>query len=229
MLQAHSSDTEEDVAFRNVWAVPLPPRPSKAADAGGFVDLFDGRTLAGWRQLGGGAVYTVEDDAIVGRTRPREPNSFLCTDADYGDFVLELEFMVDDKLNSGVQIRSQGRPEGGRTRVFGYQVEIDPSPRAWSAGIYDEGRRGWLKNLAENTPGRVAFRPRAWNRLRVEARGPRMRTFLNGIPAADLEDDMTPAGFIGLQVHGVGNRVDPLAVRWRRIRLRPLGSENRSE
>jgi hypothetical protein len=104
-------------------------------------------------------------------------------------------------------------------RVHGYQVEIDPSDRAWTGGIYDESRRGWLNDLKTNPAARQAFRQGEWNRFRIEARGPSIKTWLNGVPAADLRDDLTPAGFIALQVHGVGDRTDPLEVRWRNLRL----------
>ncbi|MHC4970089.1 MAG: family 16 glycoside hydrolase, partial [Planctomycetota bacterium] len=65
-------------------------------------------------------------------------------------------------------------------------------------------------------------RPYGWNRLRVVARGDTIMTWLNGVAAAHLVDSMTPKGFIGLQVHGVGDRTDPLEVRWRDIRIREL-------
>ena len=128
-------------------------------DAGKFVPLFDGKTLDGWHQLGGKAKYTVEDGMIVGSSVPNTPNSFLCTNKIYGDFILELEFKVDPGLNSGVQIRSNSFPDYRKGRVHGYQVEIDPGSRAWSAGIYDEGRRGWLFDLKKNEAARKAFKP----------------------------------------------------------------------
>lgn len=199
---------------------PGPDASSHAAAA----PLFDGATLGGWVQRGGDAVYAVEDGCIVGRTAPNQPNSFLCTKSEHGDFILTLEFRVDPELNSGVQIRSQSRPEGQRERVYGYQVEIDPSDRAWTGGIYDEGRRGWLDDLSDAPNARAAFRQNEWNALKVEATGDRIRTWINGIPAADLRDAMTPSGFIALQVHGVGKRSDPLEVRWRKIVLTPLSA-----
>jgi hypothetical protein len=193
--------------------------------------LFDGQSLKGWKQRGGEAKYRVEGDAIVGTSVPKTGNSFLCTERDYGDFVLELEFKVDPKLNSGVQIRSQcfdvatKFEQDGKTkeipagRVHGYQVEIDPSDRAYSGGVYDEGRRGWLADLKDNEPARKAFKQNEWNHFRIECRGPSIKTWLNGVLAADLRDDMTPKGFIALQVHGVGEKDEPMEVRWRRIRI----------
>ena len=122
--------------------------PVCATDADkGFVPLFDGKTLQGWKQLGGKAKYAVEDGQIVGTSVANTPNSFLCTERTYGDFILSLEYKVNRELNSGVQIRSEYDKE--KNRVFGYQVEIDPSPRAWSGGIFDEGRRGWLFDLKD--------------------------------------------------------------------------------
>ncbi len=183
-------------------------------------DLFDGSTLNGWVKRGGKATYRVEDGEIVGTTVPNTANTFLCSERDFGDFVLELEFKVHPNLNSGIQVRSQVRENG---RVFGYQVEIDPSSRAWSAGIYDEARRGWLDDHKDNEPARKAFKKEAWNHVRIVCRGDSLRTWLNGVAAADLVDSTTLKGFIGLQVHGVGGRKDPLTVRWRKIRILDLG------
>ena len=72
-----------------------------------WTSLFNGSSLDGWIQRGGKANYSVEDGCIVGTTVPKTPNSFLCTEKDYGDFILEYEFKIDPRLNSGVQIRSQ--------------------------------------------------------------------------------------------------------------------------
>jgi hypothetical protein len=197
------------------------PAARGADDAQGFQPLFDGKTLDGWKQHGGKAKYSVEDGAIVGTSVPDTPNSFLCTEKLFGDFILELEFKVDRELNSGVQVRSEVNKND---RVFGYQVEIDASARAWSGGIYDEGRRGWLNDLKNNEPARKAFKQDQWNHFRIEAKGDSIKTWLNGVPAADLKDSKTLRGFVGLQVHGVGKRAEPLHVRWRNIRIKVLGS-----
>jgi hypothetical protein len=208
LLQDHGNPVE----FRNVWVVPTDT----------WVDVFDGDSIEGWVKRGGAAEYWVEDGAIVGETRPNTDNTFLCTARDYDDFLLSLEFKVDDGLNSGVQIRSLSTPEYQNGRVHGYQVEIDPSERAWTAGIYDEARGGWLNDLKDNQAAREAFRHGEWNHILVQATSDRIRTWLNGVPAADLTDDTTPRGFIGLQVHGVGDRADPLRVRWRKLKIREL-------
>lgn len=187
--------------------------------------LFNGEDFTGWTQKGGKAKYTVDGDQIVGTTVPSTPNSFLCTEKNYSDFILEYEFKVDPRINSGVQIRSNSLPDYKSGRVHGYQVEIDPSERAWTAGIYEEGARGWLNNLKDNEPARKAFKQNEWNHVRVEAVGDSLKTWLNGVPAADLKDSQTATGFIGLQVHGVGGKKEPMQIRWKNIRIKDLAAE----
>jgi sugar phosphate isomerase/epimerase len=204
-----------------VW----PGGPARAAE-GTWTSLFDGKTLKGWMLRGGAAKYEVKGGAIVGSTVPNTKNTFLCTERSYGDFLLELEFKVDPKLNSGVQIRGQSRPDYQDGRVHGLQVEIDPDVergRMWTGGLYDEGRRGWLADLSQNEAGRKAFKPGAWNRMRVEARGASIKTWINDVLTADLVDGKDLDGFIALQVHQVGKREDPLLVSWRKIRIQELG------
>lgn len=186
-----------------------------------WVDLFDGESLSGWVSRGGKATFEVVDGVLVGTAVPNTPNTFLCTEEAYGDFVLELEFWVDPVLNSGVQIRSASRADYKDGRVHGYQIEIDPSDRAWSAGVFEEGVRGWLYNLTENPAARAAFRAEGWNHYRIEAIGDSIKTWINGVPAAHLIDDRSDAGFIGLQVHGVGRNLEKIGsqVRWRNIRI----------
>lgn len=183
---------------------------------------FDGKTLEGWEQRGGEAQYKVEDGMIIGVSRENTPNSFLCTKKMYGNFILEVEFLVDDRMNSGIQIRSNSFEEYRNGRVHGYQVEIDPSDRAWSAGIYDEARRGWLYDLRNNEAARNAFKNQEWNKYHIEAIGNSIRTWINGVPAANLEDSMTPNGFIALQVHGM--KTGGVEVKWRNIRIMDLGT-----
>lgn len=201
------------------------PLIASSNEPGQWVDLFNGKNLDGWVQRGGVAKYTVEDGVIVGTTVPKTPNSFLCTEKSYANFILEVEYKVDPTLNCGVQIRSNSLPDYKDGQVHGYQVEIDPADRGWSGGIYDEGRRGWLDDLSDNPAARYAFRQNDWNKYRIEAIGTRIRTFINGVPAADLTDDMTTTGFIALQVHGIGNREEALEVIYRHVRIQDLGEK----
>jgi hypothetical protein len=212
------------------------------------MDLFNGKDFTGWTQRGGKATYAIEGNEIVGTSVTNTPNTFLCTDKTYGDFILEYEFKVDPRLNSGVQIRSlaydqatefvgDGKPiKIPARRVHGYQIEIDPDvkrKRMWSGGIYDEARRGWLfprggeqsaeaKKFSEQ--GLRIFKPNDWNAIRVEARGYSIKTWLNGTPCADLKDSVTARGFIALQVHGIAQDADKngTQVRWRNLKLTDL-------
>lgn len=202
-----------------------------AGSTGGWKPLFDGKSLDGWMQKGGQAKYRIEDGEIVGTSQPNTPNSFLCTTRDFTNFVLEIEFKVAEGLNSGVQVRSHGYDHPtqlewqGKTykvpagRVHGCQFEIDPSPRAWTGGLYEEGRRGWFNNLSNNIPAQKAFRKNDWNKFRLEVIGDHYRSFINGVAAADHRDPVDKSGFIGLQVHGVGKSTKELEVRFRNIRI----------
>jgi hypothetical protein len=182
--------------------------------------LFNGKDLSGWKQLNGKAKYTVNNNEIIGTTVPNEPNSFLVTDQDYGDFILELELMVDTSMNSGIQIRSLSKADYKKGRVHGYQVEVDPSARQWSGGIYDEARRGWLYPMELNLAAKPAFKNGQWNKYRIECIGTNIRTWVNGIPAANVVDAETAKGFIALQVHEIYKPEHTgKQIRWRNIRI----------
>ena len=185
-----------------------------------WTPLFDGETLNGWTIKGGEAHYTVRDEIIVGSTVHDTPNTFLTTDGMYGDFILELEYKVDSTMNSGIQIRSNSFPHYRNGRVHGYQIEIDPSDRAWSAGIYDEARRGWLNTMDNNPKAQQAFKQNDWNHYRIEALGDTLKTWINDVPAAYLIDDKTSNGFIGLQVHSIGkDQKEGTEIQWKNIRI----------
>lgn len=185
-----------------------------------WTSLFDGKTLKGWKQLGGAAKYEVKNGMIVGTTVSDTPNSFLTTEKNYGDFILELDLKVDKSMNSGVQFRSLSNPDYKNGTVHGYQMEVDPSDRAWSGGIYDESRRGWLYQNHFYPKAKEAFKNDQWNKYRIEAIGSTIRTFINGQPTAHLIDDMTPTGFIALQVHSIyGNMQPGMQIMWKNIRI----------
>ena len=182
--------------------------------------LFNGKNLKGWKKLNGKAEYKIVDGAIVGVSKMGTPNTFLATTKNYGDFILEFDFKVDDGLNSGVQLRSESKKDYKKGRVHGYQFEIDPSKRAWSGGIYDEARRNWLYPLTLNPSAKTAFKNNAWNKARIEAVGNSIRTWINGVPCANIWDDMTPVGFIALQVHAIKDAADEgKTVSWKDIRI----------
>ncbi|MBN1388657.1 MAG: DUF1080 domain-containing protein [Bacteroidales bacterium] len=185
-----------------------------------WIDLI-GDNLDNWEQLNGNADYQLVNGTIEGSSVLNSPNSFLCTKDHYGDFILEFDVLVDPEMNSGVQIRSHSLPEYQNGRVHGYQVEVDPTDRAWSGGIYDEARRMWLYPLDRNPGGKKAFINGEFNHFRVEAVGNSIRTWCNGIPCSDLIDAMTASGFIGLQVHSIGNDSSKVGLKviWKNIKI----------
>ncbi len=227
-LQPGGAEPESAVQ-KNKVAIPetseVPVRNAQTGLSPPWRALFDGKTLRGWQQIGGAAKYSVRDGAIVGTTVAGTPNSFLITERRYADFVLELEVQADSSLNSGIQIRSNHFPAYKNDVFHGYQIEIDPSARAWSGGVYDESRRGWLFNLEGKPEAQRAYRKSGWNHYRIEAIGGHIRTWVNGIAVADLNDGLTRCGYIGLQVHDIGQDAEKAGrtIAWRNIRLRDLG------
>lgn len=192
-----------------------------ASAQGAWTPLFNGKDLSGWYVCNGKAPYTVENGEIIGRTVVDSPNSFLCSKEKYGDFILEYEVWVDTNFNSGMQIRSIADPAVKNGRVHGTQIEIDPSERAWSGGIYDEARRGWLFTNEGNETAKKAFKLKAWNLFRIEAIGTSIRTWVNGVPVANILDDLTPSGVLAFQVHSIGSDASKAGntIRLRNVRI----------
>ena len=185
-------------------------------------NLFNGKDFTGWKKLNGSAEYTIKDGIIIGTSKSKTPNTFLATEKTFGDFILELEYMVEDGLNSGIQFRSASLPTFKNGRVHGYQYEIDPSARAWSGGIYDEARRGWLYTMEKNSAAKPAYKAGKWNHIRIEAIGNTVRTWLNGIACASILDDLpgSASGFIALQVHEIYKPEDEgKTIQWKNIKI----------
>jgi len=187
----------------------------------GWVNLFNGKDLSGWDQIEGTAKYAVENGELTGTTVPDNPNGILCTKDTFSNFILALDVKVDTALNSGIQIRSHTMDVKGNKEVYGYQVEVDPSSRAWSGGIYDSRRRGWIADLKDKPEARKAFKNEAWNHYQIYANGDTIKTWINDIPVATLVDSLDANGFIGLQVHQSATD-KPLKVQFRNIRIKVL-------
>jgi hypothetical protein len=211
-----------------------------AQEMNGWVSLFDGKTLNGWSVHSGFAKYAAEDGTIVGTAVQGSPNSFLCTDKEYGDFILEFEVKVDPAMNSGVQFRShiakeemtfifqdtkgQAHPNTiPKDRVYGYQVEIATAKSRSCGGVYDEARRAFfIADIRNNDAAAAAFKDNEWNKYRIECKGNAMKTWVNEVPCANYKDSLDARGILGLQVHGLGKDFQPYQVRWRNIRIREL-------
>lgn len=206
----------------------------KTTESDGWKPLFNGTDLSEFIIEDGKATYEVKNGVITGTTVVPSPNTFLTTQATYGDFELEFDVKVSDKLNSGVQIRSRSRAEDQEKfkagRFYGPQVEIEASP-GQSGYIYGEATgRGWLspepgsKDPAINQ--HALFKNGEWNHYRIVAQGARIQTFINGQPVADLTDEEIytthPEGHIGLQVHSIPEKLHPMTVSWKNLKIREL-------
>lgn len=207
----------------SVWA-------AAQSSAGSWQNLFNGKDLSGWKKLGGRAEYSVEDGIIVGRTVANSRNTFLVTEKTYRDFILEADIWVEDADgNSGIQVRSHFDPQAfnGEGRVYGRQCEVDPTPRRWTGGIYDEGRREWLYPMQLNPAAQQAYKKNAYNHFRIECIGNEMRTWVNGVAAAYVVDTLDAEGFIGLQVHSVkGPEQAGKKVCFKNVRIQTAGMKS---
>ena len=193
----------------------VPPKPETR-----WQTLFDRDSLVGWRIINGDLPFSVENGEIIGKTAAGIPTRYLATEKQYGDFILELEINNAEGENSGIQFRSIQAPQF-RAGLTGYQMEADPSPRAWTGGIFFEGLGQWRYPIIDNPKCTSAWNPEGWNKLRIEAKGPLLRTFVNKQSCAYLYDATLDEGYIALQIHSIGRmpgRADA-PTRWRNIQI----------
>lgn len=204
------------------------PSASAANLEEGFKSLFNGQDLAGWVKRGGSAEYQVKDGSIVGKCVPNTPNNtFLCTEKEFGNFILKLQYKFLEPGNSGVQFRSAARAQGKHQRVYGYQYEITPDGGS-TGRIYDEGRRGhkfgiiWLDAYTPQDrldAAQASCKAREWNDVEIQCVGPSIKTWLNGKLVVDIFDSFSMKGFFGLQIHAGKSG----SVAWKNIRIKDLG------
>ena len=189
-------------------------------DRAPWTNMITENGMEDFTQMGGKALFEVSNGSITGTAVANTENSFLCTRQEYNDFILEFKILADTSVNSGVQIRSHAYMNG---RVHGYQVEVDPTTRAWSGGIYDEARRKWLNDLSGNEAGQSAYKPGEWNHYRIEAIGNSFKTWINGVMCANLVDEADTSGYIAFQVHTVDVDKKPwtegVQIQWKDIRI----------
>lgn len=168
------------------------------------VALFDGKSLSGWvAQAGEEQWWKAEGGMIVGgsltETVPR--NVFLASTKSYANFDLTYKIRLvkgEGFMNSGMQIRSSRVPFD--SEMAGYQV--DAGPGYWG-DFYDESRR----NVALAKSAKPVGKDWEWNEFRVLCEGPRIRTWMDGVPVIDYTEekaDIPREGLLGIQVHGGG-------------------------
>jgi hypothetical protein len=176
----------------------------------GWIELVNKNLLQGWKKVGGKGIFENKNGVIVGTSVVDTANTFLITEQEYEDFVLELDVMIESPLsNSGIQTCSHFGGNGHEGKVYGRQVEIDPTARKWTGGIYDEDRREWLYPLDLNPAAKNAFTVGKYNHFKIECIGDEVKTWVNQIPVAWVKDTVDSKGFIGLQVHAAGSVEQP--------------------
>lgn len=232
-ITAHAGtlDPAQEKFVQKYKKQPNPPKPGemlintdKEPDLSeGFVDLFNGKDLKGWKPKGGTCTFEVKDDCIVGTTVPGSPSTYLSTDkADYTDFVFTCEMKWEVNGNTGVMFRAVDKEDKKGNTVMGPQAEMEGfgQDRKWSGGIYGQGCGGWWYPLwlKEHKAAREALKEGEWNRLTIHAKGNVVKTWLNGVPAAHWTNDDYLKGFFGLQVHaGKAGRI-----LWRGVKVKEL-------
>ena len=174
--------------------------------------LFENNTLDDWYIVGPQITFTLEDGVLTGEGKEQR-NSFLTSKKSYGDFYLKVDVKII-RGNSGIQVRSHDIDN----RLVGYQIEADPSPRAWSGGLYDEGRRAWLQSPREDV--RDTFKLNAWNTYEIWCIGPRIKAKVNGKVTTDFLDFMDFSGHIGFQIHSGDSHV-----MWRNATIKEFNNE----
>ncbi len=202
--------------FRNVLTLMICTAALQAADKTEWTPLFDGKSTKGWEPRA-----QVESFKAVGDELHlvSKVNVWVVSDLQMGDFIVELEVKIPQEnagFNSGLGFRlvgDKGKPKG-------YQCEID---RSKPGGVDGIGMGGWLypkgkeqtDTYNKNTKG--LFKPKEWNHFKVEAKGPHIRTWLNGKLIAELDAKQSLKGRFGIQHHGKGG-----TVKFRKLRVREL-------
>jgi hypothetical protein len=156
-----------------------------AADPAGFTSLFDGKTLNGWKLVGGhGPGYIVENGKIV---CPADGGGNLFTEKEFGNFAFRFEFLLTAGANNGVGIRA---PYEGDAAYQGMEIQIlDDSDASYKGAIRPEQYHGSIYDVI---PARTGYRKPLgqWNEEEIVASGRRIKVTLNGVVILDADLDM---------------------------------------
>jgi len=182
--------------------------------ADGFVSLFDGETLAGWKTLPGGK-WTVVDGAIVGSQEKTEKrHGLLLSEKEYDNFIVRLKFKALEG-NSGFYFRAQQIDHV--QSVKGFQAEIDARGRS-IGGLYETQGRAWVLRPKQEMV-ETYYRAKEWNEMTVTAVEGNVTVEVNGTQTAQLKDDPgVRRGFFGFQLHGD----QKMHIMFKDIEIKPL-------
>ena len=191
-----------------------------ARAANGWMPLFNGKDLSGWK-ANGEEKWAVEQGTIVGESAANK-YGYLTTEKTYRDFDLRLKFKGEAAGNAGLFLHSRIigiDPEHGPD-IEGMQVEVDPSAGKHTGGLYESGGRGWV--AMPTAEAEKALKAGEWNDLEVSVHGNRIVTHLNGVQAVDYTDAAPKFtdGVIALQIHTGGG----VKVSWKDIYIRQSSS-----
>ena len=179
-------------------------------------EIFNGVDLGGWSIVGSEGKFWVEDSAIMCHQVSNTPeHTFLSTNKEYDNFILECKVKIDEGYSSGILFRCVEAPDTASTSLFGYQTKIDPSPRKWTGGImvHYGYMFQWYYTLKDDSIAREAFRINEWNRFRIEAIDTSIKIWINDIPTCNLINSDYIKGTIALKIHSLGNDPEKEAVK----------------
>ena len=169
----------------------------------GWIRLFDGQSLIGWKSTGN-ADWKVEEGEIVATTG--DP-CFLMTEVRFSDYEIELEYLATDKTNSGVFLRTSDTPKDPAQDC--YELNIAPPDNPFPTGS--------LVARVKVNEQVTAPEPEQWHTLHALVDQSHIQAWVNGQESVDYNDPTgLTAGKIGLQF-----REGP--IRFRNIRIRPIG------
>jgi len=182
----------------------------KGSKAETWTPLFNGKDLSGWHPEGK-AVWTVEKGVLTGVQGPGNTPGDLFTDDTFGDFDLIVSYRVTWPANSGIWFRYQNDK-------LTYQADIlrMPQHEAYSGSIYCPG----VLFIAKNSDPKLEHAD-GWNTMEVQAKGDHVQAWLNGRQVADVHDDKTADGHIGIQVHP-GDQFAKMKIEIREMKIRKL-------
>jgi len=196
--------------------------------------LFNGKNLSGWD--GEPGWWTVEDGALTAESTAGKPckkcNYLVWTNSQPSDFELTADFKLSNSANSGIQIRSETRPEWD---TFGYQADMSGdgqlvgyvyhhqrgliAARGEKVTITADGKKE-VKKIGDSAELLKNFKKEDWNKYKIVCRGREITLYINDVLMCQITDNETKAtsGIIALQMHPG----PPMKVQFKNIILKEL-------